>query len=175
LPPKMKCGAIVCHPAGTNSHSTENLHDFVSAPLQWRSGELCKNDVKVNLQRQPFQVLVALLSRPGELVTGDELRQPLRPADTFVDFDHSLSAAIKGLRDSLGEFAGVAGHIDRRLREQNYLWVFDGVPERPASPPPTDHLSLSGTRRCFRNGAGTLVFRPVPLLPVAALAVFERL
>ena len=50
-------------------------------------------------------MLAALLERPGELVTREELRGKLWPADTFVDFDHSLNAAIKRLRDALGESA----------------------------------------------------------------------
>jgi hypothetical protein len=50
-------------------------------------------------------VLAALLERPGELVTREELRTKLWPADIFVDFDHSLNAAIRRLRDALGESA----------------------------------------------------------------------
>jgi DNA-binding winged helix-turn-helix (wHTH) protein len=53
----------------------------------------------VKLQQQPLQVLAALLEHPGEVVTRDELRNKLWPADTFVDFDHSLNAAIKRLRE----------------------------------------------------------------------------
>src|SRR4029077_4976195 len=60
---------------------------------------------KIRLQEQPLQLLAALLERPGELVTREELRGKLWPADTFVDFDHSLNAAIKRLRDALGESA----------------------------------------------------------------------
>lgn len=52
-----------------------------------------------------MQVLAALLEHSGEVVTRDELRNKLWPADTFVDFDHSLNAAIKRLRDALGESA----------------------------------------------------------------------
>ena len=69
------------------------------------TGELRHRGQKVKLQEQPFQVLVALLQRPGELVTREELRGKLWPADTFVDFDHGLNAAIKRLRDALGESA----------------------------------------------------------------------
>ena len=66
---------------------------------------LRKRRQKVKLQEQPLQVLVALLERPGELVTREELRSKLWPADTFVDFDHGLNAAVKRLRDVLGESA----------------------------------------------------------------------
>ena len=71
-----------------------------------RSGELRKRGAQIKLQYQPFQILVALLNRPGELVTREELRQQLWPADTFVDFDHSLNAAIKRLRETLERIPG---------------------------------------------------------------------
>jgi DNA-binding winged helix-turn-helix (wHTH) protein len=56
--------------------------------------------------------LAALLERPGELVTREELRSKLWPADTFVDFDHSLNAAIKRSRDALGESADAPVFIE---------------------------------------------------------------
>jgi DNA-binding winged helix-turn-helix (wHTH) protein/Tol biopolymer transport system component len=67
--------------------------------------ELRRSGLRVRLQDQPFQLLAALLERPGEIVTREELRSKLWPGDTFVDFDHSLNAAIKRLRDALGESA----------------------------------------------------------------------
>jgi TolB-like protein/DNA-binding winged helix-turn-helix (wHTH) protein/Tfp pilus assembly protein PilF len=73
--------------------------------IDLRAGELRKNGIKIKLQEQPFQVLVTLLQHAGDVVTREELRQQLWPKDTFVDFDHSLNAAIKRLRDALGESA----------------------------------------------------------------------
>jgi Tol biopolymer transport system component/DNA-binding winged helix-turn-helix (wHTH) protein len=70
-----------------------------------RAGELRRNGSKIRLQDQPFQVLALLLARPGQLVTREELRTKLWPADTFVDFDHGLNAAVKRLRDALGDSA----------------------------------------------------------------------
>jgi Tol biopolymer transport system component/DNA-binding winged helix-turn-helix (wHTH) protein len=70
-----------------------------------RAGELRRNGSRIRLQDQPFQVLALLLARPGELVTREELRDKLWPADTFVDFDHGLNAAVKRLRDALGDSA----------------------------------------------------------------------
>jgi Tol biopolymer transport system component/DNA-binding winged helix-turn-helix (wHTH) protein len=81
------------------------LFRFGAYEADLRSGELRKSGARIKLQQQPFQVLVALLSRPGDVVTREELRQQLWPADTFVDFDHGLNAAIKRLRDALGESA----------------------------------------------------------------------
>ena len=68
-----------------------------------KAGELRRHGLKVKLQEQPLQVLAALLEQPGEVVTREELRSKLWPADTFVDFDHGLNAAVKRLRDALGE------------------------------------------------------------------------
>jgi len=70
-----------------------------------RAGELRRNGSRDKLQDQPFQVLPALLDKPGDVVTRQELRAKLWPADTFVDFDHGLNAAVKRLRDALGDTA----------------------------------------------------------------------
>ena len=70
-----------------------------------RAGELRRRGVKVKIQEQPFQVLALLLERPGEVITRVELKRRLWPADTFVDFDHGLNAAIKRLRDALRDSA----------------------------------------------------------------------
>lgn len=69
------------------------------------SQELRKQGVRLRLPRQSFQILKMLLERPGEVVTREELRAKLWPADTFVDFDHGLNAAVKRLRDALGDSA----------------------------------------------------------------------
>ena len=73
--------------------------------VDMQAGQLCKAGLRVKLQEQPFQVLAALLERPGEVVTREELRQRLWPADTFVDFDLSLNGALKKLRYALGDVA----------------------------------------------------------------------
>src|SRR5579864_8270956 len=73
--------------------------------LDLRAGELRRHGHKIKLQEQPFQVLSQLLEKPGEVITREELRNRLWPADTFVDFDHSLNAAIRRLRDALGDSA----------------------------------------------------------------------
>jgi len=69
------------------------------------SQELRKHDLRLHLPRQSFQILQMLLERPGQVVTREELRLKLWPADTFVDFDHGLNAAVKRLRDTLGDSA----------------------------------------------------------------------
>ena len=80
-----------------------NAVKFDVFEVDLRAGELYKAGRKIKLQDQPFHVLAMLLERPGEVVTRDELQKRLWPADTFVDFDHSLNTAIKKLRQALGD------------------------------------------------------------------------
>jgi len=68
-----------------------------------RAGELYRSKKKVKVQQLPLQVLGALLESPGEVVTREELKSRLWPADTFVDFEHGLNTAIKKLRQALGD------------------------------------------------------------------------
>ena len=100
--------------------------------MNLRSGELRKRGQKIKLQEQPFQVLAALLEKPGEVVTREELRSKLWPSDTFVDFDHSLNAAIKRLRDALGESAETPIFIET-LARRGYRFV--GNVEIPGATP----------------------------------------
>jgi TolB-like protein/DNA-binding winged helix-turn-helix (wHTH) protein len=73
--------------------------------LDLRSGELWKQGRKVRLEGQPVQILICLLERSGELVTREELRGKLWPADTYVNFEHGLNAAVKRLRLALNDSA----------------------------------------------------------------------
>src|SRR5215475_12763124 len=84
--------------------------------LDLKAGELRRNGSKIRLQEQPFQILVSLLEQPGKVVTRDELRNKLWPVDTFVDFDHSLNAAIRRLRDALGDSADTPRFVETVAR-----------------------------------------------------------
>lgn len=87
-----------------------------------QAGELRRDGLRVKLQEQPFQVLRLLLERPGETVTRDELQRRLWPADTFVDFDRGLNAAIKRLRDALGDSAENPRFVET-LSRRGYRFV----------------------------------------------------
>ena len=76
--------------------------DFV-ADLQ--TNELRKAGYRIKLQEKPFAVLAALLERPAEIVSREELHKRLWPADTFVDFDNNLNTAVNKLREALGDNA----------------------------------------------------------------------
>src|ERR1700692_1082458 len=73
--------------------------------LDLRSAELWKQGRKVRLEGQPVQILICLLERSGQLVTREELRGKLWPADTYVNFEHGLNAAVKRLRRALNDSA----------------------------------------------------------------------
>jgi len=90
--------------------------------LDLAAGELRKNGAKLRLQEQPFQVLALLLEHAGEVVTREELRQKLWPADTFVDFDHSLNTAINKLRETLGDSASGPRYIET-LARRGYRFI----------------------------------------------------
>src|SRR5438067_6274649 len=86
------------------------------------SGELRRQGTRIKLQEQPFQVLAVLLERPGEVVSRDELRQRLWPADTFVDFGDGLNTAIKKVRDALGDSAESPQFIET-LPKHGYRFI----------------------------------------------------
>ncbi len=99
------------------------------------AGELHKNGVRVRLQEQPFQVLAYFLERPGELVTREDLRQKLWPADTFVDFDHSLNTAVNKVREALGDSASNPRFVET-LARRGYRFLAPVERTNPNSPAP---------------------------------------
>lgn len=87
-----------------------------------RSGELRKHGTKIKLHNQPFQVLAILIQRAGEVVTREELRQQLWPANTFIDFDVGLNSAVKRLRDALGDSAENPRYVET-IPRRGYRFV----------------------------------------------------
>src|SRR5713101_1587238 len=106
---------------------------FGAFDVDLRSGEVHKHGIRLKLQDQPFQVLALLLEHPGDVVTREELRQKLWPADTFVDFDTGLNSAIKKLpRRGYRFIARVEnGDLPASARVEEHL-----TPVPPAGPTP---------------------------------------
>src|SRR5437660_9534434 len=97
-----------------------------------RAAELRRKGTRLKLQLQPFQVLIALLERPKEVVTREELRQRLWPEDTFVDFDHGLNTAMVKLRDVLGDSASNPKFIETiAKRGYRFLGTAEVVSDQP--------------------------------------------
>ena len=114
------------------------------------SGELLKEGRLIRLQGQPIQILLMLLEKPGQLVTREELQHRVWPTNTFVDFDRGLNAAIKRLRESLGDSAGEPRYIET-LPRRGYRFIFpvEGMPvdtSRPSRLPRPAGSSVSGPR-----------------------------
>ena len=94
---------------------TERVHDaqagnapvlrFGAFEIDQARGEVRKNGARIKLQEKPFQILMHLMERAGQVVTREELRQRVWPADTFVDFDANLNTALNKLRQALGDSA----------------------------------------------------------------------
>jgi len=95
---------------------------FGEFELSLETAELRRNGNKAVLPGQPFQILVTLLSRPGQLVTREELKRQLWPSDTFVDFDVSLNKAVNRLREALGDSAEHPRFIET-LPRKGYRFV----------------------------------------------------
>jgi TolB-like protein/DNA-binding winged helix-turn-helix (wHTH) protein/Tfp pilus assembly protein PilF len=103
---------------------------FADFEVDLRSGRLRKKGMPLRLQEQPFRVLTALLESPGEVVTREELRTRLWPADTFVDFDHRLASAISKLRDALNDSAENPTFVET-VGRRGYRFM---VPVEPVTP-----------------------------------------
>src|SRR6516162_8587030 len=107
-------------------------YKFDNFEADLRAAELLRDGTRVKLQLQPFQVLVALLERPREVVTREELRQRLWPEDTFVDFDHGLNTAMVKLRDVLGDSASNPKFIETiAKRGYRFMGTAEVISEQP--------------------------------------------
>lgn len=104
------------------SSNGSRIVQFGVFEVDQKAGELRRNGAWVKLQEQPFQILALLLERPGEVISRDELQRRLWPADTFVDFDHSLNAAVRRLRDALGDSAESPRYVETVAR-RGYRFV----------------------------------------------------
>jgi TolB-like protein len=97
--------------------------------LDLRSSELRKNGVRVKLEGQPIQILALLMERRGQVVTRDELRRRVWPAGTVVDFEHSINAAVKRLREALNDSADTPRFIET-LPRRGYRFIYSADASR---------------------------------------------
>ncbi len=138
----------------TPSRDNENrLLRFGVFEVDLAARELRKNDRRIRLQEQPFQVLVALLENAGKIVTREDLRQKIWPADTFVDFDHSLNTAVNKIRESLGDSASSPRFVETLARRgYRFIAPVDGaLSPFPASAPPALRRRRQMTLCCLER------------------------
>src|SRR5579859_1862444 len=104
------------------SASTSKIVRFGVFELDLQRAELRKQGVKVKLQEQPLRVLQVLLENPGQIVSRDELRQRVWPANTFVEFDQGLYSAMARLRDVLGDSSASPRFIET-VAKRGYRFI----------------------------------------------------
>jgi TolB-like protein/DNA-binding winged helix-turn-helix (wHTH) protein/Flp pilus assembly protein TadD len=131
---------------GVTARSSVPLKAIRFGPFEFQpdTGELRKHGLRVKLRGQPIELLTMLLQRPGEPVTREELQRLLWPADTYVDFEHSLNAAMKRLRAALGDSADDPRFIET-LAGRGYRFiapVSQPAEEAPQIPPPVANGKL---------------------------------
>ena len=95
---------------------------FGSHEVDLGSRELRKSGVKIKLEGQPLEILAVLVERPGKLVTREELRRQLWPGNTIVDFEHSINAAVKRLREALDDSAETPRFVET-LPRRGYRFI----------------------------------------------------
>jgi Tol biopolymer transport system component/DNA-binding winged helix-turn-helix (wHTH) protein len=104
--------------------------------LDTQCGQLRKDGIRLKLQGQPVEILQILLETPGTLVTRDEFRQRLWSSNTFVDFDHSLNAAVQRLRQALSDEADTPRYIET-IPKRGYRFIGEVFHEKPQPDPGT--------------------------------------
>src|ERR1700719_2236391 len=97
---------------------------FGTYEVSLQSGEVRKSGLRIRVQQQPMKLLEILLERPGEVVTREELRSRVWPAESFGDFDQALNIAIGKLRSALGDAAENPRFIET-LPKRGYRFIAD--------------------------------------------------
>jgi cholera toxin transcriptional activator len=105
----------------TDSRS-DRLYRFGVFEADSATGELRRKGVRIKLHSQPFQVLLLLLERPGEMLTREEISRELWPDGTFVDYEHGVNSAVNRLREALGDKASNPTFVET-LARRGYRFV----------------------------------------------------
>jgi TolB-like protein/DNA-binding winged helix-turn-helix (wHTH) protein/Flp pilus assembly protein TadD len=105
--------SVVARP---ESSASGRIFRFGAFEFHVQARELRKHGLRIKLAGQPISVLAMLLERPGEVVTREDLQARLWPAGTYVDFEHSVNAAVKRLRQALGDSADSPRFIETLAR-----------------------------------------------------------
>ena len=151
-------------------------YDFGPFHVDAPAGQLRKHQTKVRLAGQPFEILLMLLERPGQVVTREEIQRRLWPNQTFVDFENSLNKSINKLRQALADSAEEPVYIET-LPRRGYRFVGSLVlpkPEKPNGQPQTLAPALDSSPEEQRSPS-TGLLRKFPIWKIAALIVFTSL
>jgi DNA-binding winged helix-turn-helix (wHTH) protein/Tol biopolymer transport system component len=146
-----------------------------------RTGELLKGGTRIRIPDQSSEILRTLLERPGQLITREELRQRLWPDNTYVDFEHGLNAAVRRLRDALGDSADAPRYIET-LPRRGYRFIESVVATLPGAAAGT--VSPIGDAPATHERAASVpdgrrrervAWTVVAVLTVVAIALLTRL
>ena len=143
---------------------------FDNFEVDLRSGELRKHGSRIRLQAQPFQLLALLLVNAGQVVTREEICRELWPTNTFVDFEHSLAAAVNKIRDALGDSADTPKYVET-LPKRGYRFIGKVKSEPPVVMFPTETQETEGLAAVVAPKAGISSTRMLARAPAAVLAV----
>jgi TolB-like protein/DNA-binding winged helix-turn-helix (wHTH) protein len=150
--------------------SRPQLIAFDSFEVDLHSGELRKNASRIRLQAQPFKLLVLLLANAGQVVTREEICRDLWPTNTFVDFEHSLAAAVNKIRDALGDSADTPKYVET-LPKRGYRFIGKVKSEPPVVIFPTETHESEGLAAVVAPKAGISSTRMLVRALAAVLAV----
>jgi DNA-binding winged helix-turn-helix (wHTH) protein len=179
----------------TTSDRTPGWYRFGLFEVDERRGEIRKRGIRIRLRGRPFDILLILLERPGDLISRDELRSRLWAADTFVDFDHGVNTAVNRLREVLGDAADNPRFIETVPRKgYRFIAPVDMLPLRepltspaavippasvepeipaaPVPPAPPNAAQEPSSRRLARGWMGAAV--AVAVVAIAAIAFWIR-
>jgi DNA-binding winged helix-turn-helix (wHTH) protein len=147
--------------------SNRELLRFGVFEVDLAAGVLRKNGARIRLQEQPFQVLAALLQNAGQVVPRDDLREQIWPADTFVDFDHSLNTAVNKIRESLGDSASSPRFVETLARRgYRFIAPVDIVAAAAASAPAHAHENVRHESHPAATPAAAIMLHPELHVPV---------
>lgn len=149
------------------------------------TGELRKEGVLTKIQDRPLEILTILLEDPGRVVTREEFRQRLWPADTFVDFDHSLNVSINKLRQALGDaadnprFVATVGRRGYRFiapaQEQHPRHAVSAPGGTSADPNATPEKPAPGRRGILKIGFGAGLALALLIVALASISGLRAL
>ena len=157
-----------------------------SSPVRFRFGEfevdscareLRKQGERIRLQEQPFQVLLFLIQRTGQVVSREEMRAQIWPKGTFVDFDHGLNTAIKKIRVALGDSANVPRYVETIPRRgYRFLVPIEVVTNEDCEPVESSSVVPAksegvGARLSHLRWAAVILL--VPVLALSVLYLFR--
>ncbi|MGA9062962.1 MAG: winged helix-turn-helix domain-containing protein [Terracidiphilus sp.] len=116
-------------------HRPARRYRFGTFEADAATGELRRQGLRVKLNAQPFQVLLMLLERPGQLLTREEISRKLWPDGTFVDYEHGVNSAVNRIREALGDLAGSPRFIETLARRgYRFLGPVERIISGPDSP-----------------------------------------